>query len=241
MKNLQKRGLLFVTVCLFVLIKINAQPLVINERRWSVGAEAGNIRYGEAGAISDMLRGEANLPRGMNVSLTGNYSWIDSTRNATQIGIGLRYESMFAHQVIVQLNHIQSEFYREHSQRAYYLQINFTRKVAFKKDYMYWLFGMNANIKLSAIHSGQYIRNGLAGSSYVNELYTNKTDPNRRSYFLAPFTGFGVHISDKLAIEEQFFAGTSPADNFKFCFGFRAGLFYSFGKPNKKVNLIYTQ
>ena len=228
--------LTFLFTALFFSSIANSQPIVVNERWWSVGAEAGLLSlHNDYNPIVT----ERNLPNGLNFGISGAYSWKQDNNRITRFGVGIRYEYMNDYRISVPSLKTVNDNYTVDKQSALSLKLDGGRIIPFTPtSSVYSLFGAYVNVTLISQFTGKHNYSAIDFSK--TEIYKNYTDPNRKPVSGGLYAGLGMAITDKLRAEIQVNAGFPPILYYKLSAGAQATLHYAIGESNTKERKIYT-
>lgn len=228
--------LTFLFTALFFSSVANSQPIVVNERWWSVGAEAGLLSLHDD---YNPIVTERNLPNGLNFGISGAYSWKQDNNRITRLGAGIRYEYMNDYRISVPSLRTVNENYTVDKQEAFSLKLDASRIIPFTPtSSAYGIFGAYVNVTLISMFTGKHNYSAIDFSK--TEIYNNYTDPNRKPVSGGLYAGLGMAITDKLRAEIQVNAGFPPILYYKLSAGAQATLHYAIGESNTTERKIYT-
>jgi hypothetical protein len=229
--------LFYVIICSFLVKSGLAQPLVINERNWGIGAETGFLSLYDD---FNLFANPGDLPNGLNFGIHGTYYWKQENKRVTRLGVGIRYEYMYAYRVSVPSLHTVSESYSVNNQDALGLQLYVSRLLPFSpSSAFYGLLGARANVTLIGRLTGKYRYYGPVLST--TNVYNQDADPNRIPLNAGLYTGVGMNITDQLCAEIQFNVCFSPVRFYRLSLGTLVALHFSIGKPDTTEKKIFTR
>ncbi|MGL5888726.1 MAG: hypothetical protein ACRC3B_02505, partial [Bacteroidia bacterium] len=149
--------------------------------------------------------------------------------------IGLRYENMNQFNIDYSSpGGIHEEI--ETDQRALYIQAAIIHKHLINQN-VYFPFGIHGNFLISNKHSG-YKHFDVIGSPETFEYYTNRSDPNRKAFYLFAAAGIGIKLPANLHAETLIEFGSSQNIKYNYSLGASVRLAWTFPNRDSIINQI---